>query len=185
MLIVVLILGVIFGFGGTYFVSYWREHTIAVQKDFLQREARYALDFIIHGSMKQVNGKYIRAAGLIGASAVTILNNKGEPAFKGPEIMLHDLNKYLGRIVPYPPDVSTALLFDPDPNDMVINGNEHTIIPLSVSEAPIQGPYNVEILFSHNTQDTSLYDISLTLKQDVRGREIEVKMTSSVLLRNK
>ncbi|MGA1844804.1 MAG: PilW family protein [bacterium] len=185
MLIVVLIAGMVFGFGGTYFVSYWREHTVAVQKDFLQREARYALDFVIHGTMKQgANGRYFRAAGLIGARSVTILHN-GMPALAGEEIMLHDLTGYLGRIVPDPPNKPTRLLFDPDPNDRVINGIEHTIIPIGVSEAPIQGPYEVETWFVRTAQDPSLIEITLTLTQDVRGRSIEARMTSSAMLRNK
>jgi hypothetical protein len=175
----------LFGFGGNFLISFWRDHQISVQKDYLQREARNAMDVIINGSMMEREpGEVVRDAGIIVSNNVEIYDGVIE-ANQGNKIQLYDINKiFIGRFYgyPYPPEKSISLLLDMD--TIPDNGNERRVIPQGVSEAPIQEPYGIEIQFSRDPNDPFLIGIDLTLQQDARGRNLDVRMHSAVYLRN-
>ncbi|MGA1790713.1 MAG: hypothetical protein ACMUIM_04445 [bacterium] len=144
------------------------------------------MDFIINGSMmERVPGEVVRDAGIIVSNNVKIYDG-GIEANLGREIWLYeydnDPSSFIGRFYAYPLDKPVYLLLDKD--SIPDNGNERMVIPQGASEAPIQEPYGIEILFSKDPNDPFLIGIDLTLQQDVRGRNLDVRMHSAVYLRN-
>ena len=178
-MIVIVIAGIIFGFGGNFFISFWREHRVSVQKDYLEREVRNAMDVIINGTMREGDpGEFYRSGGIISARAVDIKADN-EIWLYGPN---SDPNELMGRIFNYPPTNPSSLLFDED--EITNNGNERRLLPQGASDAPYQDPYTVEIAFKRDIDDPSLIGIDLELWQDTRGRDLRVKLHSAVYLRN-
>ena len=185
-MIVLVILGILIGFGGNYFVSFWQEHRIAAQKDYLQKEARYGLDVMINGTMKEDGGEFYRHASIIGAHDYKILKDGVEVTVGTPgnEIWLFGDTSSLfeGRIMAYPPDNPDSVIFD---TDMINNnGNERRIIPSGVSEAPYQIPLGVGIDFAWDIDDSELINIRLSLQQKIKERPLRIELHSSVRLRN-
>jgi prepilin-type N-terminal cleavage/methylation domain-containing protein len=177
-MIAVVVLGIIFGFGGFYFVSLLREHRISVQHGFLQREARYALDFIINGQMEEdVNERY-RYGGIIASHDANIVKTNDNIN----EIILYGnpnlATPMIGRIYTEPPN---------DPDSLWIeyrDGDKHMIIPTEAPELGIDNSYKIYITYNRDPEIDSLYDIELRLKQNVYSRELNVEMHSMVKLRN-
>ena len=133
------------------------------------------MDFIINGYMKGESEGLVRDGGIIVSNEVEIIDG-------GKEILLYeynnDPNSFMGRFYGYPKDNSMSLLFETD------DGNKRTVIPQGASEAPIQEPYGIEILFTRDPNDPHLIGIDLTLQQQSRGRNLNIKMHSAVYLRN-
>ena len=147
------------------------------------------MDVIINGSiMKQEAGKLVRDGGIIVSHKATIYDGTIE-AKKGNEIQLYEYDKnlngiFIGRFYTYPKANPTALLYD---QDFTHNGNERRIIPQGAPETPFQDPYAISIIFEKVIEDPNapfLIEVDLTLQQDVRGRNLDVKMHSAVYLRN-
>ncbi len=165
------------------------ENTLSRQKYFLQREAQYALDFIINGTSILASTpqefKSYRFGGLIDSDNVVILKEADENS--SDEIKLYDSNNILmGRILTNKPNQGTSLIFDNDEN--LKNGYYRRIIPHGNSpEALFNDPNNQYIIivkFNRNQIDPNdLIEIAIKLKQKISSREIEAEMRSAVNLR--
>lgn len=174
-MIALVILGIIFSFGGIYFVSLWREHRISVQHDFLQREARYAMDFIINGQMKEERNEKFRYAGIIASHHI---DTNGNRLFGDP-----NGGTFIGQIYVDPNDPPSLCIVYHD-------GSKHRIIPtasetgLEDNPYELDNPYEIGIEFKDSNIDPSLYQIRLELIQNVYSRELKIEMLSKVRLRN-
>lgn len=178
----IIILGIIFGLGGPYLISLWREHRISVQNDFLQREAAYALDFIINGQrMEDDTNEIYRYGGIIASYDVNIdIISKDIHAILLYRRIKENSNKdpMIGRI--YPDSKGRHSLWI-DYSD----GTRHRIIPTGASEAGITDPYTITKFLFEPENDDSFYSIEISLEQIVSARKLTVNMKSGVNLRNK
>lgn len=180
-MVVVGIIGILFSAGFGYFFSgVWQEHRISEQKHYLQREARFAMDFIINGTMQANNQGYFRFGGIIGSHFVEISNDPNSQG--GNVITLKDKdNNLTGRIMGFPAENPVSLIFDVD--QVSGNGNEFVIIPHQVQDEP--GAFGVTVNFSQDPNNPSLIGIGIQLdRQTPQGRDLTVRLYSSVALRN-
>ncbi|MGA1841345.1 MAG: hypothetical protein ACMUIU_12030 [bacterium] len=185
--IFIVIVGIIFVFGGIYFISSWRNSRIFEQNVYLQREARYAMDFMINGQMENVTNEIYRYGGIISAHHSKVYKTSSGGRIKGTEgeeiCLYNDANDIIGRIYPYPvDDPNNLLLFD---RDEVRNGNEYRIIPTGPSGTGIDDPYKISIYFKKKETDIhSSVNISLEIDQNIYSRNLNARMNSTVNLRN-
>jgi type II secretory pathway pseudopilin PulG len=186
--IFIVIVGIVFGFCGIYFISSWRNSRISEQNVYLQREARYAMDFIINGQMKNDTNEIYRYGGIISSHNSRIYKTSAGNRIEGTEgeeIFLYnnnDDNDFIGRIYPYPSNDPTSLIFD---RDEVRNGNEYRIIPRGASGTGINDPYTITINFKKKESAIhSSININLEIYQSVYDRNLNIKMNSTVNLRN-
>ena len=185
--IFIVIVGIIFGFCGIYFISSWRNSRIFEQNLYLQREARYAMDFMINGQMENDTNEIYRYGGIISSHDADVFKISSGSRIKsneGQEIVLYSNNEngIIGRIYPYPLNDPTSLLFD---RDGLENGNEFRIIPTGASGTGINDPYRILINFEKKETDLhSSINIDLEINQNAYDRKLKVKMNSRVNLRN-
>lgn len=185
--IFIVIVGIIFGFCGIYFISSWRNSRIFEQNLYLQREARYAMDFMINGQMENDTNEIYRYGGIISSHNSRVYKTsagKKIESTEGEEIFLYRNNEngFIGRIYPYPLNDPTSLIFD---RDDVINGNEFTIIPTGASGTGINDPYTISINFEKKESDIhSSININLEIDQNAYDRKLKARMNSTVNLRN-
>jgi len=143
------------------------------------------MDFIVNGYMKGESEQLVRDGGIIVSHTVKIYDG-GIEMDQGGQIHLYEFDNepssFMGRFYVYPEDNPVSLLFDKD--FITNNGNERRVLPQGASEAPIQEPYGIEILFSRDPNDPLLIGVDLTLQQQSRARNLNVRMHSAVYLRN-